>query len=145
MGKILDFLGNDHKECDHLFAEVEVSVSKKDWNTAEKQLNDFLDRMRRHFAMEEELFFPEFEAKTGMTQGPTAIMRMEHDTMRAIFAKMIAALESKNANSLLGESEGLLFIMQQHNSKEEQMLYPMGDQVFGAAAAQLVDSLKKIN
>ena len=43
-------------------------------------------------------------------------------------SKMEPATNSTNQNSYLGMSETLLIFKQQHNIKEEQILYPMIDQ-----------------
>jgi hemerythrin-like domain-containing protein len=85
--------------------------------------------MDRHFAMEEDVLFPAFEAKTGNTMGPTQVMRMEHEQMRALMNDMERAVTAGNDAEYLGLSETLNMIMQQHNLKEENMLYPMSDRV----------------
>jgi len=52
---------------------------------------------------------------------------MEHEQMRGLFAQMGEALTKKDKNQFLGSSENLLFVMQQHNMKEEQIMYNMVD------------------
>ena len=39
--------------------------------------------------------FPIFEEVTGMTQGPTMVMRMEHSQMRGILEDLKADIEKK--------------------------------------------------
>jgi DUF438 domain-containing protein len=97
--------------------------------------------MRCHFAREEELLFPAFEAATGHTMGPTRVMRMEHDQMRGLFVSAAEALAAHDARRFLGVSESLMVLVQQHNMKEEQILYPMCDEVLPDAAA-LTDELR---
>jgi hemerythrin-like domain-containing protein len=55
------------------------------------------------------------------------MMVMEHDQIRDLMSKMKEALNSKNKEDFLGLSENLLFIMQQHNMKEEQIMYNLAD------------------
>jgi len=50
--------------------------------------------------MEERVMFLEFEQKTGMTQGPTAIMRHEHAQMRNLLAEMGKAIEAKDKDKI---------------------------------------------
>jgi iron-sulfur cluster repair protein YtfE (RIC family) len=129
MNTILDFLGSDHRACDDLFAAAEENVAKKNWESASKLFSQFHQAMDRHFAMEEDVLFPAFEAKTGNTMGPTQVMRMEHEQMRALINDMERAVTAGNDAEYLGLSETLNMIMQQHNLKEENMLYPMSDRV----------------
>jgi len=100
--------------------------------------------LRHHFAMEEEVLFPAFDDRTGMAMGPTATMRMEHRQMTDLVSQMTDAVQQHDKNGFLGLSETLLMIMQQHNMKEEQMLYRMADQVLGSESDSIVGNMKKI-
>ena len=84
--------------------------------------------MERHLGVEEQELFPAFEEETGILTGPTEMMRMEHEQMRTLFAEMKEAMEQQNSDDYLGAAETLLIMMQQHNMKEEQILYSMMDQ-----------------
>jgi len=48
--------------------------------------------------------------------------------MRSLFSEMKDAIEQNNSDDYLGAAETLLILMQQHNMKEEQILYNMMDQ-----------------
>ncbi len=134
---IAGYLTEDHQRCDALFAEAEQKVSEGDWAAARTAFDRMRQAIEHHFAMEEEVFFPAFEETTGMTMGPTQVMRQEHAQMRALFDAMAGALESGDAEAYLGDSETLLILMQQHNAKEEQILYPMLDSHLQEAEALL--------
>jgi len=95
--------------------------------------------------MEEEALFPAFEARTGMTQGPTQMMRMEHVQMRELLDQMTDAVQRQNSDAFLGDCETLLIIMQQHNMKEEQMLYLMADQVLAGEAEDVVGRMRAVS
>jgi len=125
---IREFMAQDHKNCDLLFAKAENAASTGDWETASQAFKEFVEAMDRHLGLEEQGLFPAFEKATGMVSGPTEMMRMEHEQMRAQFAEMRQALEIKQGDDFLGEAETLLILMQQHNIKEEQILYSMMDQ-----------------
>jgi hemerythrin-like domain-containing protein len=101
--------------------------------------------IEHHFDMEEKVFFPRFEAASGMTMGPTQVMRQEHAQMRDLFAAMEEALAGRDADAYLGDAETLLIMMQQHNAKEEQILYPMLDAHLGSGGDQLIEEARGIN
>ena len=125
---ISTFMASHHKECDEQFAKAEESIANGDWEQGIKQWQGFANELERHFSREENILFPEFESETGMTGGPTQMMRMEHEQMRTLFAEMKEAMEQQNSDDYLGAAETLLIMMQQHNMKEEQILYNMMDQ-----------------
>jgi len=142
MSTILDFLGNDHRACDDLFASAEAAVAKRDWNSARDLFDQFQAAMARHLAMEEDVLFPAFESHTGMSSGPTQVMRMEHTQMRDLMQEMDKAVAASNQAGFLGLSETLNMLMQQHNLKEENMLYPMSDRVLGSVRDRVIQDMK---
>ncbi|TCS73826.1 hemerythrin HHE cation binding domain-containing protein [Sulfuritortus calidifontis] len=140
MSQITELLSQDHSACDELFAEAENLVAGKAWPDAASRFGEFRAAMERHLDAEENTLFPAFEARTGMSGGPTQVMRMEHSQMRELMEQMQAAVERQNDAAFLGLSETLLMLMRQHNMKEEQILYPMTDRTLGGDAA-LIEQL----
>ena len=125
MTSIPEFMTTKHRECDELFTESEAAVAKSDWSLALTKWQSFAIELTRHFSQEEDVLFPKFEQATGMTAGPTQVMRMEHQQMRALVQDLDNALAAQAKDEYLGLSETLMVMMQQHNMKEEMMLYPM--------------------
>ncbi len=133
MPQIAHFMTDEHRECDRLFAEAEAAVAAGDWDEASARFDRFADLTLLHLRREEEVLFPEFEAQTGMTDGPTVVMRMEHDQMRALIDTMRQALTDRDPDAFLGDAETFMILTQQHDMKEEQVLYPMSDQALSDA------------
>ena len=139
MNTINDFMTNKHRDCDNLFAVAEESVANGKWQKAKTEFDAFRSEMERHLAMEEEVLFPAFDAKTGMEGGPTFVMRSEHQQMRKLIDDMAQGIADKDRDGYLGVSETLMVLTQQHNMKEEQMLYRMMDQALGSEARTLLE------
>ena len=116
-----------HRECDALFAQADNAATSGDWAAARAAFDAFRNDLGAHFRVEEETIFPRFEAITGIVNGPTRMMRAEHAEMRAALERLEAAIAQQDAEEFAGESETLLILMQQHNLKEESVLYPMCD------------------
>ena len=88
------------------------------------------------------MLFPAFEAATGMSGGPTAVMRGEHAQMRALVEAIQAAVSARDADEFFGSCETLVIFMEQHNRKEEGILYPMCDDRIPQAQA-MADQLEQ--
>ncbi len=101
----------------------------------------FEKAMLRHLKMEEEVIFPAFEEVTGMTQGPTAIMRNEHEQMRGLLKQIGTAIETGDFDEALDQGDTLLMVIQQHNVKEEGVLYPMAENALGGRWVDLKSKL----
>lgn len=143
MSTIQEYLTNDHKKCDELFADMEEKASSS-LSDAQELCDAFISDIERHFQMEERVMFPEFEAKTGMTQGPTAMMRQEHAQMRILALQLKEALKNENKERFFGLSETLMILLQQHNMKEEQMLYPMAQQHLNVQSSRIVEMMDSL-
>ena len=119
----------EHRECDGIFATAEKSVIDGNFEEAEKQFLLFADETLRHFKREESTLFPTFEEISGSTEGPTKIMRFEHEQVRGLIGKMAEAVENQDSDAYLSLAESMMILLQQHNMKEEQMLYAMCDRM----------------
>jgi len=132
---------DEHHRCDDLFAQAEALVGASKWSEARAELEAFRQAIERHLTKEEDVLFPSFEQVTGSTMGPTQVMRMEHVQMRELINEMLDALTHEDRDRYLGLSETLLVMMQQHNIKEEQILYPMSDQALADKAETLLQEM----
>ena len=142
MSSISTVFTEQHHACDTIFADAEAAVADANWPLAEEKFNAFADAMACHLGNEEEVLFPAFEQKSGMMGGPTGVMKYEHIQMRGLIDEMKADVEKKDREHYLSASETLLILMQQHNVKEEQMMYAMCDRALGGDAEELMATMK---
>ncbi len=125
---IAQYLTEEHRKCDNEYAKVEEAVMAGNWEEAKERFHKFKEDTLLHFRKEEEILFPKFEETTGITMGPTQVMRHEHAQARELLGKLEQALNSQDKDTFLSVGESLMILIQQHNMKEEQILYPMSDQ-----------------
>jgi len=137
MKNISDGMQEHHKGCYEQFAIAEDAAGRGDWAACEAAFSRFREALERHFDTEENVLFPAFEQRSGMFGGPTQVMRMEHTQIRSMIAQMEAAVKARDADAFCGAADTQLVLMQQHNMKEENILYPMCDQTLGTDAALL--------
>ena len=88
------------------------------------------------------MLFPAFETASGMVAGPSQVMRFEHAQMRDLLGQIEQAATQQNLDQFSGSAETLLVLMQQHNMKEENILYPMCEQSLSGQGLSLVEPLK---
>ena len=143
MRPIAPLMVDDHRHCDDLFARAEQAVSAHAWDQASAAYAAFKTAMLHHFSAEEDVLFPAFEAQSGMRNGPTQVMRVEHDQMRGLLAAAQESLNAHDADDYLGNTETLLIMMQQHNMKEEHVLYPMCDDHLQAQSDAVLQRIRQ--
>ncbi len=134
-------LTDDHRRCDRLLAAVERGAGRRDWESAQSDAAALVAAMEHHFSFEEETLFPPLESAVAMAMGPTGVMRMEHRQIRALLGELREAAVRRDSNDCLGLLESLHMVIQQHNVKEEAILYPMADQALAEEAPALMARL----
>lgn len=141
---ILEFMRDDHRACDHLYTDAENALAAKNSDDAKRLFGEFSRATHHHFEMEERKLFVTFEKRTGMVNGPTQMMRFEHQQLRAQLEAMQKALDENRADDFFGIGESMMIMLQQHNMKEEQMLYPMIDRALGGDAPLMIQTLREM-
>ncbi len=138
------FFIEDHRNCDSGWAEVEKVLDQGDLEAGAAAFTTFELGLLRHFRMEEEVIFPAFEAASGnMGCGPTTVMRQEHQQLMGLLQQIRATLHAGKAQAALDLGDTLLMVLQQHNVKEEGILYPACDHLLAEQWPQLKQGLKE--
>lgn len=124
---ICEYYEQDHDRLDALLRTYQ-QMKRSDFPKARESFKDFKFGLQRHIVWEEEILFPLWERRTGMSDtGPTAVMRAEHRQigrqLEAIHAKV-----AEGSPETDGEEAALLNLLRSHNMKEERILYPAIDQ-----------------
>ncbi len=143
MSSVNTYMTQDHRECDSIFERAEQAAQAADFVALEREASEFLRRITAHIQIEESLLFPAFERSTGMSNGgPSVVMRADHRVMETMFETMRQAVSAKDAAGYTKASQEMMELLQQHNQKEEMMMYPMIDQALGKDATRLLDEVR---
>jgi len=141
MPTISDFLQQDHRELDARFALAEQQVQSDDWDAARINVLRFARALREHIAMEQELLFPAL-AQHADVSGPCHVMRLEHDQIHGLLESLYTACRDREKPSFTAASKQLRQLLSAHNSKEENILYPLADRVLQARASELIADMR---
>ncbi len=143
MGILQNYMTKDHKACDDQFASMEQVVASDNWAEAKDSFEQFASDLNHHFDIEEEVMFPAFETRSeGAHCNPTPVMIMEHTQMRNLVEQMREDIQNKNKDHFFGLSETLMMTLQQHNMKEEQIMYSLVDTALGDDSRLLLNEMK---
>jgi iron-sulfur cluster repair protein YtfE (RIC family) len=79
-----------------------------------------------------------------VAEHPIEIMCSEHAQMRRLLADLGQAVDARDTPTFLGILETLHFLVQQHNYKEEGIIYPMADGALPEQAADMAALLREV-
>mgnify|MGYP001562956985 CR=1 FL=1 len=138
-GEISSFFEQDHREIDALFNGVLFESPQ----AALIAFKEFDRRLERHIHWEEEILFPAVSKKEPhLEMGPIGVMRMEHEEIRKNKAAALKALTEENGAQAKNHAQAMLNVLKEHNSKEEEILYPACDQLL--SVEETSDILRQI-
>ena len=129
MTTILEFMSVDHDRLDN---KIKMYSTEKlaDVERAESIFLSFKSELERHIIWEEDILFPVFERKTGIKDGgPTSVMRMEHIQIKNHLQEIKRKLHAKIIQDPCKEEVALFKVLELHNQKEENILYPSIDKL----------------
>jgi iron-sulfur cluster repair protein YtfE (RIC family) len=124
---VSDYLESDHVRLDRMLKNVERLLVAEDFAGSATVFDEFSRGLNRHIEAEEQVLFPEFERRTGITGGPTVVMRAEHVEIRNWMTVVAARLDERDGLSARKAISHLTATLSDHNMKEEHVVYPMTD------------------
>lgn len=81
-----------------------------------------------HAQLEDDLLFVPLEGPLGPNGGPLAVMRMEHKEVEGTLERLAHVEDIEEAEALAAH---LVAIAHEHFEKEEQVLFPMAEELLG--------------
>lgn len=141
---IATFMTDDHHRCDQRLAACEQAIGGDAWDRVAEEARGFAAALVDHFDMEEQVLFPELVAVSPWATGPTTMMTMEHGQMRALLNELDEVVEARDRDGCLGLIETLHLVIQQHNAKEEGILYPLAEEHLGEQRVAILDRMRAV-
>lgn len=105
-----------------------AEIKKEFFEKAIDFIRGYADKF--HHAKEEDILFKELGKDTvEMHCNPIDQMLVEHDEGRSFVKQMEEGVEENNREKIVEGARGYVNLLREHISKEDQVLYPMADQV----------------
>lgn len=132
-------LEHDHHRIDEGFERFAESLS---CSAVDREAFDgAAQALRHHIYVEEVHHFPVVKA-SGLT-GPIIVMLREHGEIWDLLDAVAQALDSGDSAAVKTLWPTLATVLEEHNMREEKIVYPAGDQQLPAeVAAEIIDQLE---
>ncbi len=133
LDSVTAYLSDDHDRLGALLTKIMSLAERNTFAEAARLFAEFESGLDRHIRIEEELLFPVFEVRSGLSSGPTTVMRLEHREIRRSVALLGAGLARQDAPQCREARTSLETLIPEHNAKEEHILYPTTDSLLAPA------------
>jgi hemerythrin len=125
MGPIHARLVMDHDDLDAFLDQLIAAYETNDRDVAASAYKELEQRLATHFAMEEELLFPDF-AK--IEPAETAALRTEHQRIRTKLDELGIGVELHQTR--IGAIRQLAQDLRSHAAREDALLYRWADRLY---------------
>jgi uncharacterized protein (DUF2249 family) len=127
---LFDILSRDHERLDRLFVRTMEAVAAGRIAEAKSVVGDFLDGLRRHIDVENDVLAPRFALpRDPAGSDPTSIMLREHDDIlrQAVIIEELFAGPDPDATEIDTWCGILAATLSKHEGREEMRLFPQWD------------------
>ncbi|PLR76052.1 hemerythrin [Bacillus sp. V3-13] len=133
------------EELVELSNQVEDSDQKQAvFATLTGKVKAFFDKLEAHSEKEENILFKMMEAYIGKGMGPIAVMEYEHDQAKSMIGGFLSKtkgdspLSTEDMYSCTALIRRAYSILVDHFTKEENVLYPMAENLFSEEEKELL-------
>ena len=119
---IRESLERDHDQEHGKLVEARISMSRGEFD--KNSFLEFVNNIRRHIYIEEEIIFPDLVVLDSNLKGPVSGLEMEHASLWMLMDRILAETDSgtvRKSPKYLEEIERILAV---HNAVESTNIYP---------------------
>lgn len=139
------WLVHDHTKIEYMLGRLCESAEINDWASSGKALRELVDNLKFHIALEEEVLFPAFEARTSSPHLPTESLSSEHTRIIQLLCELADIIESRNPIHMRETLPLLEAALLEHHGKEENIFLPMASHILFAEREQLSEKLNSFS
>lgn len=123
------YLDAEHREIDHLLAEVEYLAQRRSYGVAKRRFRDFREQLLAHLREEEDELFPAHLARFGDPQGVIAKLHEQHAQLETALEAVASALDQGDYAEFCYGLTALSTLLAAHQHTEEELWHRAGEAV----------------
>ncbi len=125
MKETSNWLAHDHSKYDSALAECEMAAEVGEWKNAACLFNEFVDDLKIHMRLEDEVLFPFYVKEVGDPEGNIIDLSEEHDEIVRLLQDLDYIVKTGNFEHFLDSLEPLHKAMTDHSKHEESIFLCM--------------------
>jgi hemerythrin-like domain-containing protein len=137
MSLVIDLLAEQHRE---VLARIAAAGCPFDTAAATDFVAFLESDVLDHFAIEEDLLFPQLARHAALAQGPLVVMNAEHTAFRDLLETARQARAAGDTAALATAATNLAALLQAHIAKEDGVLFPLALDRLSAEQIAAIDA-----
>lgn len=125
MTETSNWLVHDHCKYDDALTQCEIAADMGEWKNATRLFNEFVDDLKLHMRLEDEVLYPFFIEELGDPEGEIGDLSEEHDELAQLLSDLAYIIKNSDFDHFLDSLEPLHKAMKKHNNHEEGVFKSM--------------------
>jgi hemerythrin-like domain-containing protein len=139
-----NWLVHDHEHYDIALTECEEIAEEGLWGDAIEVYQRFVEDLKLHMRMEDEVLYPRFEEYYGDPTGELAYLSAEHDNIARLLHDLTHVIQRKDYEHFLVSLKPLHKALKQHNDNEESLFLSLQDDSILMDREEIMERLNAI-
>lgn len=125
-------------------SECEEIAEEGLWADAIQAYERFVDELKLHMRMEDEVLYPRFEQHYGDPRGELAYLGAEHDNIARLLHDLAHVIQRKDYEHFLASLKPLHKALKEHNVNEEMLFLSLEDDQMLMDRAEIMRQLNAL-
>jgi len=144
MNETTNWLVHDHRKYEAALEECEMAAGAGDWKSAIRLFQGFVEDLKVHMRMEDEVLYPAFVEEVEGAADDIADLSDEHDTIARLLHDLAYVIKRNDMDHFEDSLQPLYQAMTLHNEHEEQVLLGMGKDSLLTRKDEILARLKRM-
>jgi len=127
MSKTNNWLVHDHRKYEAALEECEMAAGAGDWKDAIRLFTGFVEELKLHMRMEDEVLYPAFIEEVSGAASAIADLSEEHDHIAQLLHDLAYVIKRNDMDHFEDSLIPLYRAMKSHNEHEEHVFLDMGN------------------
>ena len=127
MSETMNWLLHDHRKYEAALDECELAAGVNDWKVAIRLFNDFVNDLKLHVRIEDEVLFPFLENEASIPESIVSDLSDEHDNLVRLLNDLAVIIRNKDSDHFEESLVPLKKVMIEHNAHEEAVFRKMAN------------------
>jgi len=122
-----NWLVHDHGKYDDALTECEIAADMGEWKNATRLFNEFIDDLKLHMKLEDEVLYPFYVKEVGDPEGEIIELSEEHGELVRLLSDLNYIIKTNDFDHFLDSLEPLHKALNEHNEHEEAVFLCIGN------------------
>lgn len=140
-----NWLVHDHRKYQAALEACDIAAGVEEWKEAVQRFDEFVDDLKLHMRMEDEVLYPFFKEEVGDPGDEIADLSYEHDRLAGLLRDLAIVIKHKDYDHFEECLKPLYQALIEHSAHEEAVFSRMSDHALLTRRDEIMRRLETVH